>query len=46
MEENIVEQSNIKELLHILEESEDDLINGRVAPMQQSFDDIRNCLME
>ena len=46
MEENIFEQSNIKELLQILEEAEDDVINGRVIPMQQSFDDIRNYLLE
>lgn len=45
MEENFFEQSNIKELLQILEEAEDDVINERVEPMQQSFDDIRKELL-
>ena len=33
------------ELLRILAEAEDDIINNRVAPMQQTFDDIRRDLL-
>ena len=32
------------ELLELLAEAENDVINGRMAPMQSSFDDIRNLL--
>ncbi len=34
------------ELLEMLAESEEDIRSGRVAPMQESFDDIRKRLME
>jgi prevent-host-death family protein len=34
------------ELLEMLAESEEDVRNGRVAPMQDSFDDIRKRLTE
>jgi len=34
------------ELLRTLAEAEDDVKNGRVAPMQNSFDDIRGSLLE
>ncbi len=34
------------ELLRTLAEAEDDVKNGRVAPMQNTFDDIRKSLME
>lgn len=33
------------ELLRTLSEAEDDVISGRVALMQQTFDDIRNDLL-
>ena len=33
------------ELLRTLAEAEDDIINNRVAPMQQTFDDIRRDLL-
>lgn len=34
------------ELLRTLTEAEDDVKNGRVEPMQNTFDDIRKSLME
>ena len=34
------------ELLEMLAESEEDVRNGRVAPIKDSFDDIRKHLME
>jgi len=34
------------ELLEILAESEEDVRTGRVAPMQETFDDIRDLLRE
>lgn len=34
------------ELLEILAESEDDVRNGRVSPMQETFDDLRKMLKE
>lgn len=34
------------ELLRTLSEAENDVANGRVAPMQDTFDDIRKSLME
>ena len=34
------------ELLRTLAEAEDDAVNGRVAPIQQTFNDIRNSLLE
>ena len=34
------------ELLRTLAEAEEDVANGRVAPMQNTFDDIRNSLLE
>ena len=34
------------ELLRTLAEAEEDVVNGRVAPMQNTFDDIRNSLLE
>lgn len=34
------------ELLRNLAEAEDDVVNGRVAPMQDTFDEIRKSLME
>ncbi len=34
------------ELLRTLSEAEEDVINGRIAPMQDSFDDIRKSLLE
>ncbi len=34
------------ELLRTLSEAENDVVNGRVAPMQDTFDDIRKSLME
>ena len=33
------------DLLRTLSEADDDVINGRVAPMQQTFDDIRKDLL-
>lgn len=34
------------ELLRTLAEAEEDVANGRVAPMKDTFDDIRKALME
>ena len=34
------------ELLRTLAEAEEDVINGRFAPMQNTFDDIRKSLLE
>ena len=34
------------ELLRTLAEAENDVVNGRVAPIQNTFDDIRKSLME
>jgi len=34
------------ELLRTLAEAEEDVVNGRVAPMQNTFDDIRKSLLE
>ncbi len=34
------------ELLRTLAEAEDDVENGRVAPVQDTFDDIRNTLLK
>ena len=34
------------ELLRTLSEAEEDVTNGRIAPMQDSFDDIRKSLLE
>jgi len=34
------------ELLRALAEAEEDVANGRVAPMQNTFDDIRKSLIE
>lgn len=34
------------ELLRTLAEAEEDVVNGRVAPMQNTFDDIRKVLKE
>ncbi len=34
------------ELLRILAEAENDVVNGRVAAMQDTFDDIRKSLLE
>lgn len=34
------------ELLRTLAEAENDVVNGRVAPMQGTFDDIRKSLLE
>jgi len=34
------------ELLRTLAEAEEDVVNGRVAPMQSTFDDIRKALLE
>lgn len=34
------------ELLRTLAEAEDDVANGRVAPIQSTFDDIRKSLLE
>ena len=34
------------ELLRTLAESEEDVVNGRIAPMQNTFDDIRKTLSE
>ena len=34
------------ELLRTLAEAEEDVANGRVAPMQDTFDDIREMLMK
>ena len=34
------------ELLEILAEAEDDVKNGRVAPISETFDDLRNMLRE
>lgn len=34
------------ELLRTLAEAEEDVVNGRVAPMQDTFDDIRKSLLE
>ena len=43
------EYKNIKariELLEILAEAEDDVKNGRVAPITETFDDLRKMLQE
>lgn len=43
------EYKNMKariELLEILAEAEDDVKNGRVAPISETFDDLRNMLQE
>lgn len=34
------------ELLRTLAESEEDVVNGRVAPVQDTFDDIRKSILE
>ena len=34
------------ELLRTLAEAEEDVVNGRAAPMQSTFDDIRKSLLE
>ena len=34
------------ELLRTLAEAEEDAVNGQVAPIQQTFNDIRNSLLE
>lgn len=34
------------ELLRILSEAEEDVKNGRIAPIQETFDDIRKKLLE
>lgn len=34
------------ELLRTLAEAEEDVANGRVSPMQETFDDIRKSLLE
>lgn len=34
------------ELLEMLAEAEDDVRNGRIAPVSQTFDDLRNILQE
>lgn len=34
------------ELLRTLAEAENDVVNGRVAPIQNTFDDIRKSLLE
>ena len=34
------------ELLRTLAESENDVVNGRVSPVQNTFDDIRKSLLE
>lgn len=34
------------ELLRTLAEAEEDVVNGRTAPMQNTFDDIRKSLLE
>ena len=34
------------ELLRTLAEAEEDVVNGRVAPIQDTFDDIRKSLLE
>lgn len=33
------------ELLRTLSEAEEDVVNGRIAPMQNTFDDLRNSLL-
>lgn len=43
------EYKNMKariELLEVLAEAEDDVKNGHVAPIQETFDDLRNMLQE
>ena len=43
------EYKNMKariELLEVLAEAEDDVINGRVAPVTDTFDDLRKMLKE
>lgn len=34
------------ELLEILAEAEDDVMNGRIAPISETFDDLRKMLQE
>ncbi len=34
------------ELLRTLAEAEEDVVNGKVAPIQETFDDIRKALLE
>ena len=43
------EYNRLKARMHLLEtlsESEEDVQNGRVAPMKQTFDELRNKLLE
>lgn len=40
----IISPSSEWELLRILSEAEEDVENGRVAPIQDTFDDIRESL--
>lgn len=36
--------NEMKELLELLEESEEDVKNGRVAPIEDAFEELRNML--
>lgn len=38
--------SNQQELLQTLAEAENDIIVGKTAPLQNTFDDIRTCLLK
>ena len=42
---NEISMQSEQELLHILAEAEEDAVNGRVASIQQTFDDIRKTLL-
>lgn len=44
--QNYYQMKSELELLRTLAEAEDDVKNGRVAPMQNSFDHIRDSLLE
>lgn len=38
------QHNEMKELLELLEESEEDVRNGRVAPIEDTFEELRNML--
>lgn len=44
--QNYYQMKSELELLRTLAEAENDVVNGRVAPIQNTFDDIRKSLLE
>lgn len=38
------QHNEMKELLELLEQSEEDVRNGRVAPIEDTFEELRNML--